>query len=160
MSDFNPFEAPSEKYFVSGSTPHERHEVLIKFRQQMTALGGLWTFFGVLSLVAVIALTVLSDPIPNPELQSFPNPELQSFLVAVLGSSSVLWLTVGIATCFKQMWAVYVGLGISYLGLLSSILQLNLCGLAILIVIIIQAHRVLGFAKQLRASGVPLDSKP
>lgn len=152
MSDFNPFEAPSEKYFVSGSTPHERHEVLIKFRQQMTALGGLWTFFGVLSLVAVIALTVLSDPIPN--------PELQSFLVAVLGSSSVLWLTVGIATCFKQMWAVYVGLGISYLGLLSSILQLNLCGLAILIVIIIQAHRVLGFAKQLRASGVPLDSKP
>lgn len=153
MSDFNPFEAPSEKYFASGSTPHELHGVLIKFRQQMTALGGLWTFFGVLSLVAIIALTALSDQIPNPELQSI-------LVLALLSGTSVLWLTVGIATCFKQMWAVYVGLGISYLGLLANMLQLNLCGLAILIVVIIQAHRVLGFAKQLRASGVPLDSRP
>lgn len=156
MSDFNPFEAPTENFPASGSTPHERHElheVLIKFRQQITALGGLWTFFGVLTLVAVIALTALSEQIPNPELQSF-------LVIAVLGGSSVLWLTVGIASCFKQMWAVYVGLGVSYLGLLSNLLQLNLCGLAILIVVIIQAHRVLGFAKQLRAAGVPLDSKP
>lgn len=152
MSDFNPFEAPSENSSASGSTPPELRGVLIKFRQQMTALGGLWTFFGVLTLAAVIALTALSDQIPNPELQSI-------FVLAVLGGSSVLWLTVGIATCFKQMWAVYVGLGISYLGLLSNILQLNLCGLAILIAVIIQGHRVLGFAKQLRAARVPLDSK-
>jgi hypothetical protein len=91
MSDFNPFEAPKENSSALGSTPHELRGVLIKFRQQMTALGGVWTFFGVLTLVAVIALTVLSDQIPDPELQSF-------LFVAILGGMSALWLTVGIAS--------------------------------------------------------------
>jgi hypothetical protein len=58
------------------------------------------------------------------------------------------------------MWAVYTGLVLSYISLVGNLLQLNLCALAIVIAIIVQAHRVIGFASTIRAAGLPLDTQP
>ena len=58
------------------------------------------------------------------------------------------------------MWAVYVALALSYLSMVGQILNLNICGGIIIILVILQAHRVIGWAKEMRAAGLPLTAKP
>jgi hypothetical protein len=58
------------------------------------------------------------------------------------------------------LWAVYVGLALSYLSALGNLVNLNLCGLAIVVVAIVQAHRVISFAGQLNRAGIPLTTRP
>jgi hypothetical protein len=58
------------------------------------------------------------------------------------------------------MWAVYVALILTYLSLLGQVLRFNVCTIAILIAVILQAHRVIGWANRMRAAGVPLTAKP
>ena len=81
-------------------------------------------------------------------------------MMILLAITGLVWFAVGVATCLKQMWAVYIGLGISYLSLLGNLTSVNICGLVIVILVIIQGHRVIGFSKTLRAAGIPLNSKP
>lgn len=50
--------------------------------------------------------------------------------------------------------------GISYLSLLGNRTSLNMCRLVIVILVLIQGHRVIGFLKTLLAAGAPLNSKP
>jgi hypothetical protein len=86
--------------------------------------------------------------------------QLDGFLFVVFGGSSAVYLLLGIAACCKQIWAVYVGLVLTYLGLLGQLTQLNVCGLIITAVVLLQAHRVIGFAKKLKAAGIPLNTVP
>lgn len=154
MSDFNPFEAPTIDSRPIGNPASEITLVLTKFRQQMTALGAVWIFFGCFGMAA--SGTMLFAPRNMPL-----NQDVQLMVVMIaLGILGVVWFGVGIATCLKKMWAVYVGLGISYLSLLGNLSSLNVCGLVIVILVIIQGHRVVGFSKTLLAAGVPLNSKP
>ena len=62
-------------------------------------------------------------------------------------------------SCLKQIWAVYVGLVLSYISVIGNLININVCGLVILVVIIIQAHRVIGWSRELTARGIPLNTK-
>ena len=80
-------------------------------------------------------------------------------VIAIIG---VMSRGIGVATCFKQMWPVYVALGVLYLSLLGILLshKIDLGVMAIVILVIIQGHRVLGYSKTLLAAGIRLNSKP
>ena len=81
-------------------------------------------------------------------------------LAVIFSTLGLVWLSLGISACLKQFWAVYIGLGLSYLAVVANLFNLNVCGLIILAVVILQAHRVLGFAKRLRGLGIPLTTRP
>jgi hypothetical protein len=118
-----------------------------KFRDQILALGVLWIIGGTLAAgIGVFGLARPSDaPVPLA-------------VVAVLG---LAWIVIGVLTCLKHLWAVYVGLVLSYLSLVGQLVTLNLnLGLVVVILVILQAHRVSGWAKRMRAAGVPLTAKP
>jgi hypothetical protein len=42
----------------------------------------------------------------------------------------------------------------------GNAINLNLCGIVILIFVILQSHRVIKWAKQIRQAGLPLNAKP
>lgn len=71
-------------------------------------------------------------------------------------TGGLLWVAVGAFTLLKHMWAVYVGLVLSYLALAGSVLGLAPCQVILLLPVVIQAHRVLRWAKKLWSCGVPL----
>lgn len=154
MTEFNPFEAPAEDSRVFENPKGSLTLLLTKFRQQMAALGAAWVFFGGSGMVASGVMLVRQNNMP---MNDDVGLVVMMILLAIAG---LVWFTVGIATCLKKMWAVYVGLGISYLSLLGSFASVNICGLVIVILVIIQAHRVIGYSKTLLAAGIPLNSKP
>lgn len=158
---FNPYASPAVPAGVppvlAGGQVVANRELLKRFRQQILALGVLWIIFGVLTLV--IGCLLLAS---NQQLfaRAGISPDDAMLTGGVLLLISVVWLITGIGSCVKQIWAVYVGLVLSYLGLVNSVLSLNICSGIIALLIIIQAHRVLKFAKQLRQLGIPLTTRP
>ena len=125
-----------------------------QFREQIHALGAFWIIIGALALgLAALAFN------GNKDVEARIAGEYE-VLVIILAVSGGLWLFLGIATCLKQMWAVYTALVLSYLSLISNAINLSICSLIILIVVILQAHRVIGWAGQMRAAGVPLTARP
>jgi hypothetical protein len=152
----NPYEPPREAahayspVYQAGNIEH--FKLLKQFRQQIHALGGFWIFIGSLATGLSIFLFALIGNAPEMRGENI-------VLVAIAGIAGIIWFSVGVAACFKQMWAVYVGLGLSYLSVLGNLINLNICGLVILAVVIVQAHRVLGFAKRLRFLGIPLTTR-
>jgi hypothetical protein len=121
------------------------------FRSQMLALGVAWIILGVLA--GGIGVFMASSMVR-------PAGEYEGILVGIFAVSSLMWLTMGTCTCLKQMWAVYTGLVLSYISLVGNLLGLNICAVILFIAIIVQAHRVIGFASQIKRAGLPLDAKP
>ena len=121
------------------------------FRTQIHALGGFWIFIGCLALALAAFLGGTVDPEESPAVA-----------MGILGGLGLVWLSLGVLTCYKQLWAVYVGLVLSYLSLIGNLITLNfnICGLVLLIAAIAQAHRVIGWAKQMTQMGIPLTTKP
>lgn len=152
MSDFNPFAVPETNSFADTDVAVEHHATLKNFRQQILALGVLWILFGVL-LLAVLGFLL------NAQNAALPM-QFTDVLLVVIGGSSAVYLLLGIAACCKQIWAVYAGLVLTYLGLLGQLSEVNVCGLIMTGVILLQAHRVIGFAKKLKAAGIPLNAVP
>jgi hypothetical protein len=153
----NPYEAPTADLHqpVDLAGKEIDRTLVKKFRDQIIALGAVWLFLG---FVAAAMAGVLMFGAPgNLNLGAGGAPGL---LLAVLGVMGLVWLIVGVFTCMKQMWAVYTGLVLSYLSLIGQVFNLNICSLVILIVVILQAHRVIGFANQMRAAGIPLTTRP
>jgi hypothetical protein len=72
----------------------------------------------------------------------------------------MLWFVFGALVCAKQMWAVNAALVLSYLALIASLSRFQICGVVLLVVVILHAHRVLGWAKELAWAGIPLTMKP
>ena len=152
----NPYEPPSEaaqRYSPSYQAGNIEHFKLLKqFRQQIHALGGFWIFIGSMSAVICIVLLATDED----ALGGMP----PVVLMLITGVAAVIWFGIGISACLKQMWAVYVGLGLSYLSVLGNLINLNVCALVILAVVIIQAHRVIGFASRMRGLNIPLTIRP
>ena len=69
-------------------------------------------------------------------------------------------MIIGGFTCAKQIGSVYLGLGLSYLALVANALSANLCGVIFIILAVLQAHRVIRWAKKLTALGIPLTAMP
>lgn len=154
----NPYQAPQQNLgaFPGVDTSGLDRSLIKKFRDQIHALGALWIIFGAIA-AGVGAFVVVGAGMGLMGVQGAEIPAFLPFLILGLG---VMWVVVGVFTCVKQMWAVYVGLGLSYLSLIGNLIQLQVCAVIILVLIILQAHRVLGFAKKLTAAGVPLTAKP
>jgi hypothetical protein len=149
----NPYAAPSlpaQKASEFSAHSPELSKVIKDFRAQSLALGVAWIIIGCLN--AGVSALILSD-------QFLPNNAL-GIVVPMIAALAGTWVIAGIATLAKQLWGIYLGLVISYLGALGSLANLSICGLVILVLIIVQSHRVINFAKEIRAAGLPLNARP
>jgi hypothetical protein len=136
-----------------------------RFRREMHGLGGFWIFMGCLMLL----LSVLAANV---------QAVLEGPLVAILLVLTLIYFGIGGFIFAKHMWAVWTGLVLAYLSLLGNLIRAidvlgaaggNLdspegtgfvCGLifgfVILGAVIVQSHRVIKWAGELRRAGVSL----
>lgn len=123
-------------------------ETIRLFRREMHGLGGFWIFIGVCAALAGMALAA----------QARLPPAFGVFIV-ILG---LMWIGLGVATCLKQVWALWIGIvmgGLSILGNLANLPQ-GLCGLIFMIIAVIQAWKCIGRAKEMTEAGIPLNTTP
>ncbi|GAB4157275.1 MAG: hypothetical protein Tsb009_34340 [Planctomycetaceae bacterium] len=134
-----------------------RQSKLVKqFNQQTRALGGFWIFIAVISVGAGLFLFQAAGANLNPG-----NAELVALLIIGLG---FIYLSIGILAIAKVIPAIYVGLVLTYLSLISSFAQImmgvamgraggficgNIFGILICLAVIVQAHRVIKWSKEL-----------
>lgn len=122
------------------------------FRSQSLALGVLWILIASLciglSLVFLNARSLMSGDAQT----RFANATL-------LGGVGIAWLVSGTLALTKNIWGVYFGLVLSYLWLIGVVLQVNICAFVIVIIVLIQAHRVIGFANKMKKLGIPLTQR-
>jgi hypothetical protein len=148
----NPYEPPAPiPAVIAGDADAAVKAKLKKFRDQIHALGAFWIIIGGIAAgVGVFLVTTLEEA----RIEGSP---VVGAIVIVSGGA---WIDLGIATCLKQMWAVYIGLALSYLSVIGNLLRFNVCALIILAAVILQAHRVIGWARELRKMGIQLNARP
>lgn len=134
--------------------PPISRDLVRQFRTQAHALGALWIIIGT-AAVAVAGLAFQGNAFLANNLGGSTQ-----ILLGIVASMGALWFALGLLTCLKQIWAVYIGLVLSYLSLLGQVVNFNICGCIIVILMILQAHRVIGWAKKMRAAGFPMTTKP
>lgn len=127
-----------------------------RFRREIHGLAGFWIFFGVLTGAVGIMLLIVDNNIFRGRI----DPDLHQFVGGVSLLVGALWFASGFASAYKQLWGVYVGLIVTYLNLAGHLVNLNVCGIIISIIVIVQAHRVLKLSRELRNAGIPLTYKP
>lgn len=148
FSEQNPYQAPS----VGGVALESPLLLLKKFRSQIHALGGFWIVVAVLNGVAAAFIA---------GLPSTGEMEGLNFVIAgVLGVFALAWAMIGILTCLKKIPAVYIGLVLSYIALVTSVVNFSICPVLLYGAAILQAHRVIGWAKELKRTGIPLNAIP
>ncbi len=64
--------------------------------------------------------------------------------------SGCVFVTIGVFTCLKRLWAVYVGLDLCYLSLLVQVRKFDLCPVVIRVIVLMQAHWVIRWGHRLR----------
>jgi hypothetical protein len=152
----NPYQSPASIARAMGPPLTVSSAALVKlvkdFRSQIHALGAFWIIIG----SVVIGLGAFASSIMLTQTDERP-AAIFAVVFVVLGA---IWVALGIMSCLKQMWAVYVGLVLSYLSVIGNVINLNICGIVILVVVIFQAHRVIGWARQLASAGIPLTARP
>ncbi|MCC6511526.1 MAG: hypothetical protein IT423_20675, partial [Pirellulaceae bacterium] len=149
QNPYAPVEASTADVHLSGVDT----KLIRDFRAQILALGVLWIVFGLAAMAIIPAALYGAFPGIDGDVTRI------AILVAVVGSVALGWLVSGVAALCKLSWGVYLGLVFSYISLIGNLLQVSVCGVVILLVVIIQAHRVLGFAKQMKSQGIPLSTK-
>lgn len=122
-------------------------ETIRLFRRRTHALGGFVTFLGSLVLLGAILLG-----------------SVVFMLVAAL------YLAIGICICLKQMWAIYAAMVLFYISLVVNLLTLplrkgpelagNVIGLLIVVAILVEIHRSVRAASEMKRAGIPLTAKP
>ena len=132
--------------------PEVDRKMIRQFREQTRSLGLVWIIFGGLNLaIAALAFT------GNAQIRKLAGGQEVVFVFAgVFGS---IWIICGILSLVKILPAIFVGLGLTYIAIALNVITLNICGIVIDIVIILQAHRVIRWASKMRQAGVPLDTK-
>lgn len=155
--DFNPYQSPASTARPPSAYGGIDLRLLKRFRREMHGLGGFWILFGGVVIAAYIGLGVMD------RLKDLPF----DVWIWISLAHATLYLLVGIGTCLKQIWAVWIGLILSYLSLPGAMMRLPLgvpgaplVSIVILVIVIIQAHRCIKFAGQLTMAGVPLTAKP
>jgi len=134
-------------------------EFIKNFREQVHGLGALWIFIGAMACV-LVGLTVSVIPLAKDfAIES-------SLLLILLTGHALVWIALGVLTCLKQIWAVYVGLVLTYLALLGRfylfLFEPSLWGILLTIIFvtaILRAHRVIRWARQIIMWGLPLTTK-
>jgi hypothetical protein len=156
-SHINPYQTPTECPTLSDA---ERSQAWIKdkiagFRQQIHALAAVWMFIGFVWFG--LGWTNLAL-----ELSSSIIGSIVCSLIAMLG---LLLFAAGILAGLKSIIGVKVGLGFSYVSMVGSaaLLPMSLgviLPMVFILLVILQAHRVLRWSKELMAAGIPLTAKP
>ena len=169
-----PGEPPPSKpeSHVDGSVPHVPSISLPQylldidraFRAQTLSLGAAWIFVGLCAMAASGCLMARADELPA-RLRSY-----YAVLVMVSAGAALVWIPLGVGACLRRMWAIQAGLGVNYVLLLvyvamqaASMLTLEgaqlfgallapSCGALIILISILQAHRVIWLDQQLRAA--------
>jgi hypothetical protein len=147
----NPYQAPEADLGTPGeSGPSEVDRALArKFGEQILALGAFWILMG----GGAIGLSILALGGDRDLGASFvPGGRTLLVIAGIVGGA---WIVLGILTSARKIWAVYAGLALCYVSLILQVLALNLCTFAILVLVILQAHRVIGWSRRLRAAGGP-----
>jgi hypothetical protein len=152
----NPYQAPLSgeptiNFVPATAASLHLFKTLKQFRSQIAALGALWIFIG----IAWLILGALANT-----WGAYEKPEAVYVIAAFLITIALTWIVLGVLACMKQLPAVYIALALSYLLLVASLAELQVCLIVLLIIAILQAHRVLGWAKELRRAGIPLTTKP
>lgn len=154
--DLNPYASPAalDSYVQPKVvSTYEMLKDVKRFRSEIHALGGLWILIGCFP-VGVGLLIVLDSAMQA----DFDVDRLLSMgMFVVLGTP---FLIVGAFTCLKQMWAVYIGLIMSYVLTGLSLLLFNLCAGIAFLAGIFGGHRVISWSHELRRKGIPLTTKP
>jgi hypothetical protein len=123
------------------------------FRNQIHALGAVWIILGARPCyVAASAANLFGD---HPS-----RGEGQLTVAICFGAVGALWLALGVLTCLKKLWAVYSDLGLSYLAALSQLVSGNVLIAVLFVLVILQAHRVIGWANRMQVANVPLTARP
>jgi hypothetical protein len=152
----NPYQAPASDLDQPAAVDASavRPGLIKMFRDQAVALGAVWVLLG----GVLAAGGGLVSWRAGRDVRLGVGLDMPTFVVgmAVLG---LTWLVLGVLTCLKQVGAVYVGLVLSYLALLTQVLTLNFCGSILLILVILQAHRVIRWGNQMRAAGIPMNAR-
>jgi Na+/melibiose symporter-like transporter len=126
---------------------------LREFRTMIVALGVAWIVLAAIGIALGVFLLTASG---NRELDPRPLTVI-SAIVLVIG---VVWLVLGVGACAKQIWSVYTGLVLCYVSALGNLFSFNVCAIVIMLVLILQAHRVIGLAGELKRAGIPLTMRP
>jgi hypothetical protein len=153
----NPYESPA-MVAASANAPLELERPLATtlgvFHSQMLILGWFWVFAG---LIAVLVAAGSSDV-----LDVHITGRLQYTWASIFyGVTGLIWIASGVSTCWKQIWAVYVGLVLTCVHFAATVLHGYLCFPSVfLIAAILQSYRVLGWAKELSAAGIPITTRP
>jgi hypothetical protein len=159
-SNFDPYAAPEPSSIYhqddSSGLTYDQQKLLKDFRSQSLALGVLWLILAAIIGGGAVALLLISWDTNEPR----GTEALPAILMAVSVLLGTAYALAGAGTLMKKPWGLYVGLTLSYLGLVVNLIRVNVCGLVIVVVILIQAHRVLKFMSLLRQAGIPLTSKP
>jgi hypothetical protein len=161
--NFNPYASPAiDAGRVQVTSTAEMHKIVKQFRSQMHSLGAFWIIIGLLGtgligfqLIQTMNATHDADPRAGAAVAAV------ALTIGVIMIGLCLgWVLLGILTCFKQIWAVYVGLVLSYLSVVGNLITLNIIALVILAVAILQAHRVINWAADMKRRRIPLNTKP
>ena len=139
---------------------HVDPELVKRFRREIHGLGGAWIFFGVMCMILAMVFPALGGA--NVRMDE----EERVGAAVVFGLIALLWLTAGIGSCFKQLWALYFGLVVSYVSALGNLITMfsakipNPCALIIVVIIIVQAHRTIGWANKMKKARIALNTRP
>jgi hypothetical protein len=130
-------------------------KIIVDFRKNIHGLGGFWIFAA--AVCAIIGAALLGGNMPVGDRIAGADELLGAAVVVLILAG--LWLIFGVCTCLKQTWAVYAGLALSYVSLLGNLYRVNICGLVVMLLVVIQGHRTLKLAGQMKRARIPLTAK-
>jgi predicted RNA-binding Zn-ribbon protein involved in translation (DUF1610 family) len=119
------------------------------FKSAAMNAGAIWLIMG---LLAMALFGFLGD-----RLRFLPGGKEILTIVMCL---CVLWIIFGAFSIARQMWAIWSGLILSYLSLLGNVAQVAQgdssvgCGMVLLILAIVKAHKAISLAGEIKRSGV------
>jgi hypothetical protein len=154
--DPNPYQSPAVDVLTSESAASELgslSKVIAVFHSQIQILGFFWICCSIVCFLLCISAAQLLDI----HINGRPQYNTQSLLFGVAG---VLWLLSGLMAYCKQIWAVYLGLMLTYLFFIANLLMLQMVVAACLLFAILLSHRILRWAGQLSKAGIPLTMRP
>jgi hypothetical protein len=122
--------------------------IVQRYRNQMHTLGAVWLGSGVL-LALVCGLFLVTG---------FRRLSYLEIGVAIFYGLPLILL--GAAVFAKQMWAVWIGLILTYIATLTSVFSCNAYATVLFLILVVQGHRALAMAGQLTSAGIPLDLRP
>jgi hypothetical protein len=130
-------------------------DTIVQFRRNIHGLGGFWIFVAVLLVINALVAGGGKD--------AQVEHEATTFVRVVLSLFAVVFLAIGVLACLKHMWAVYVGIVLTYLVELVMVLSLasspdSLRWVVILIFVIVQGHRVISMGSKMKKAGIPLNT--